>query len=433
MPLVILGLGILLLLILILLKVKPQYALPIVSLAVGLAEQMSFSETIKSIGFGIYDTLKSMAIVLCLGAMLGKIIATGGAAQQITQTLVGWFGKKNISWAVMLTGFIVGIPLFYNAGFVILIPLIFSIAATAEVPLLFVGIPMAASLSVTHGFLPPHPGPTAIASIFHADLGKVLVNGLLLAVPAVILAGPLFAKVIQSKKMVAPSAVTIPAPLLQLPSKSLSFFIAMLPVAMIGIATIIKSLSSQESVIEYADVLGNPIVALGVALVLGLLFLGPKKENPLQDNFDLMIISLKEIYVIIFIIAAGGGFKQVLVDSGVGDYIKSFAFELNLSPLLLAWSVAALLRLSLGSATVAGLTASGIVLPMLSGSVRPELIVLAIGSGSLMFSHLNDTGFWMFKEYFNLTLKETFLSWSMMEMIISLTGLIGVILINAFT
>ncbi len=433
MPLVILGLGILLLLILILLKVKPQYALPIVSLAVGLAEQMSFSETIKSIGFGIYDTLKSMAVVLCLGAMLGKIIATGAAAQQITQTLVGWFGKKNISWAVMLTGFIVGIPLFYNAGFVILIPLIFSIAATAEVPLLFVGIPMAASLSVTHGFLPPHPGPTAIASIFHADLGKVLVNGLLLAVPAVILAGPLFAKVIQSKKMVAPSAVTIPAPLLQLPSKSLSFFIAMLPVAMIGIATIIKSLSSQESVIEYADVLGNPIVALSLALVLALLFLSARKENPLKDNFDLMVISVKEIYVIIFIIAAGGGFKQVLVDSGVGDYIKSFAFELNLSPLLLAWSVAALLRLSLGSATVAGLTASGIVLPMLSGSVRPELIVLAIGSGSLMFSHLNDTGFWMFKEYFNLTLKETFLSWSMMEMIISLTGLIGVILINAFT
>jgi Gnt-I system high-affinity gluconate transporter len=432
MPLIIVALGVLFLLVLILLKIKPLYALLATSLVVGIAEGLGFLPTLQSIGYGIYDTLKSIALVLCLGAMLGKMIETSRAANTITNTLIDWFGKKNIQWAVMLTGLIVGIPLFYNAGFVILIPLVFSIAYSAQVPILWVGVPMAASLSVTHGFLPPHPGPTAIASIFHADLGKTLLYGLVLAVPAVILAGPIFAQSLKKIKIAigsskAPNKIE-QAPL---PSARISFLVALFPVAMIAICTLLETFITNEWVHRMLKIGGNPITALSISLLLALYVFGLKQNKNLTELSKILFQSIKDIALIVLIIAAGGGFKQVLIDSGVGPYIKMLATGFDLSPLLLAWSVAALIRVSLGSATVAGLTAAGIVLPFLSSpGVHPELMVLSVGAGSLMFSHVNDTGFWMFKEYFNLSLKQTFLSWTMMETIISVTGLIGVLILD---
>jgi gluconate transporter len=428
MPLLIVALGVLVLLALILLKVKPLYALLLVSVLVGLAQGLSIIQTFQSLGLGIFDTLKNIALVLCLGAMLGKMIETSGAANQITHTLLKWFGKENISWAVMLTGLIVGIPLFYNAGFVILIPLVFSIALSANVPILVVGIPMAASLSVTHGFLPPHPGPTAIAAIFHADLNKTLMYGLIITIPAIILAGPVFSKTLKRVK-VWPSISKPPPEKIAMPIPSLSFFIALFPVALIAASGLLGYwFPSYAGVFKW---IGHPGVALSIALVLAIYFFAIKKDQSVQSVGKDLVQSIKDIVFIVLVIAAGGGFKQVLIDSGVGGYIKELTTGLMLSPLLLAWSVAALLRVSLGSATVAGLTASGIVLPFaMQAGVHPELMVLAVGAGSLFFSHVNDTGFWMFKEYFNLSLKQTLLSWTMMETIVSLAGLGGVLILD---
>ncbi len=428
MPLIIVGFGILLLLALILLKVKPLYALLIVSVVVGLAEGLSVVATLQSLVLGIFDTLKNIALVLCLGAMFGKIIETSKAATTITTSLIGWFGEKNIHWAIMITGLIVGIPLFYNAGFVILIPLVFATASVARVPLLWVGIPMAASLSVTHGFLPPHPGPTAIASIFHADIGLTLLYGLIITVPTVILAGPLFANTLRKITTPLPPSVQ-QSKTKDLPKPVISFAIALFPVLLIATATLVQPLISDGLVKKAFVFLGNPSVALMLSLFIAIYFFGIRKKVKLNEVSSLLYVSIKDIFLIVLVIAAGGGFKQVLIDSGVGGYIKMLATGFSFSPLLLAWSVAALLRVSLGSATVAGLTAAGIVLPFVPSS-HPELMVLAVGAGSLMFSHVNDTGFWMFKEYFNLSLKQTFLSWTMMETIVSFSGLLGVLILD---
>jgi Gnt-I system high-affinity gluconate transporter len=433
MPLLIVAGAIVLLLALILLKVKPLYALLIVSIAVGLAEGLSLLQTLQSIATGIWDTLSSTAAVLCLGAMFGKIIEVSGAAQQITQTMLSWFGKKNMTWGVMLTGLIVGIPMFYNAGFVILVPLIFSIASSAQVPLLWVGIPMAASLSVTHGFLPPHPGPTAIAQLFHVEAGKVLIWGAVIAIPAVILAGPILSNFI-AKLNITPQAKEFSSiKMITLPKKISSFFIALLPVIIISAATLLSSFTKniQGNAIT---ILSQPAIALTVSLSIAFFVFKNHINKSFSELIDLLYKSIREIAMIILIIAAGGGFKQVLADSGVSNYIKDFAAGLNYSPLLLAWLIAALMRVSIGSATVAALTTAGIVLPMISlPGVKPELMVLAIGAGSLMLSHVNDTGFWMFKEYFNLSVKQTFLSWTLMETIVSLTGLAGVLILNQLT
>lgn len=430
MPLIIVGIGILVLLILILLKVKPLYALLIVSLLVGIAEGLSLRDSLSSIITGVWTTMESMLIVLCLGAMFGKIIEVSGAATRITKTLIQWFGEHYIQWAVMLTGFVVGIPLFYNAGFVILIPLVFSIARNANVSLLMVGIPMAASLSVTHGFLPPHPGPTAIASVFQADIGKTMLYGLLLSIPAVILAGPIFSQTLRKIVVTLPEKKEVQQEIAVLPDARISFFIALLPVLLISIATLAVGLWPDYVFVKSISFLGNPSLAIGISLLLSIGLLGVGRDRNANQIFKLMVTAVSDILMIILIIAAGGGFKQVLVDSAVGDYIKTISAGLDYSPLFLGWLVAALLRVSLGSATVAGLTAAGIVLPLVSADVSPELMVLAVGSGSLMFSHVNDTGFWMFKEYFNLSLGQTFRSWSLMETIVSFTGLAGVLLLD---
>lgn len=425
MPLIIVALGVILLLVLILFKVKPVYALPIVSVAVGIAEGLNFADAIQSVVKGVWGTLYSTALILCLGAMLGKVIELSGAALQITNTLIGWFGKKYLKWGVMLTGLIVGIPMFYNAGFVILVPLIFSIASSAQMPVMLVGIPMVASLSVTHGFLPPHPGPTAIAQLFNVAPGKVMIFGLILAIPTVILAGPLFSSVLGRLK-VSSSAKGNSIPRADMPSAHASFLIALLPVLIISTTTLLSSLNNQV-----LELLSNPSIALVITLLLALWIFQKDIHKSSKDQLKMLADSVKDIFMILLIIAMGGGFKEVLLDSGVSNYVKEFASALNYSPLLLAWCVAALLRVSIGSATVAGLTTAGIMLPLISlPGVKPELMVLAIGAGSLMFSHINDTGFWMFKEYFNLTLKQTFLSWTMMETIVSLSGLIGVLVLN---
>jgi Gnt-I system high-affinity gluconate transporter len=436
MSFLIIAAGILVLLFLTLKKVSPFLALLIVSLLTGLALGMPFTKVTASIQNGVGSTLGSLALILCMGAMLGKILQVSGATGQISNYLIKRFGKNNVQWAVLITGFLVGIPLFYNAGFVILVPIVFSIAKESRLSILQIAIPMAASLSVTHGFLPPHPGPLGLASVFKADIGKTLLYGLIIAIPTVIIAGPLFSKLLKGidTKASVPFLDKNGNGTKEMPSVFVSFLMALLPVLLIAMAALINLFGKEKNEItEVLIFLGDPVVALLLSVLTAAYLLGMQKGKTISEVMQMFGDAVAGIAMIMMIIAAGGAFKQVLTDSGVGDEIADLAKQYHFSPLIAGWLIAAVLRVTLGSATVAGIMAAGIVLPFLAGSnTSPELMVLSVGAGSLMFSHVNDTGFWMFKEYFNLGLKQTFLSWSLMETIVSVMGLLGVLLLNSF-
>jgi len=425
--LVVLG-AILLLVLLIVKKFSPLLALLIVSVLTGLLLGMPLPAVITAMNKGIGDTLGGTIMVLALGAFLGKLAEESGAAQKIVEVLVASWGRRHIQWAMLCTGLLAGIPLFYNAGFVVLIPLAFAIAATTRLPLLYVGMPMAAALSVTHGFLPPHPGPVALAGYFHASIGTTLLYGIIIALPVAAIAGVVFPRLLlkYTKGYGLPPAMAL-KPLPQLPSAGKSFLIVLLPVLLIALGTAGALLNLPPLFKSVFIFLQEPTLAL-LLTVMVTLFLLPQ---PLAQSMEAGANGIRSVALILLIIAAGGAFKQVLVESGVGALIKTGADGLHLSPLFLGWLIAALFRLTLGSATVAAVTAAGMMIPFLGSGVSPELLVLSVGAGSLFCSHVNDTGFWMFKEYFGLTLKQTFLSWTVMESLISVLGLAGVLLLQA--
>jgi Gnt-I system high-affinity gluconate transporter len=429
MALLIVLFGLLLLLILIVKKVSPMLALLTVSIITGLLLGMAPGKVMTTIAQGIGNTLGSMVMVLALGAMLGKLIEESGSSKKIVFILIRLFGIKNIQWAILSTGLLVGIPLFYNAGFVVLVPLIFAIASTTRLPLLYLALPMAASLSVTHGFLPPHPGPLAIASIFNADVGIILIYGLILTIPIAIAGGIILPRLILKNNLAVSGTLEfLPEEENLLPSGFKSFITALLPVFLIIVGTAGNFFIHNQAIKPLFAFLSDPTIALLTAVLFSIIIL----KIPIVRAMDYCGEGLKNIAMIILIIAAGGAFKQVLIDSGVGETVKEFSSRFDLSPLFLAWFIAALIRVTLGSATVAGLMAAGIVLPLVGNGVSAELMVLSIGAGSLMFSHVNDGGFWMFKEYFNLSLKQTFGTWTVMESLVSVLGLLGVLLINQF-
>jgi len=400
-------------------------ALLLVAILTGLFLGMPAARVMSALTSGVGSTLGSMVMVLALGAMMGKLIEDSGSARKIVFILIKAFGKNNIQWAVLLTGLLVGIPLFYNAGFVVLIPLIFAISAATGLSKLYIGIPMAAALSVTHGFLPPHPGPVALAGIFHADIGKTLIYGLILTLPIAAIAGVFFPRLIIKRNQPVVSEIVIEAEEV-MPSAAKSFITALLPVFLIVAGTIGGSLQFEYIGKSVFIFLADPTAALLISVLITLLFQSTSIEKAMESCAE----GVKSIAMIILIIAAGGAFKQILIDSGMGETVKQLTGNLNLSPLLLAWAITAALRVTLGSATVAALTASGMVLPLIGPNAPAELMVLSVGAGSLMFSHVNDTGFWMFKEYFNLSLKETFQTWTAMESIVSILGLVGVLILN---
>ena len=412
-----------LLLLIILFKVNAFISFIIVSVLLGIAAGMIPVSVVSSIQKGIGDTLGSLVMILGFGAMLGKLVADSGAAQRITSILTNLFGLKNIQWAMVLTGFIIGIPMFYNVGFVVLIPIVFTVAASTGLPLLYVGIPMLASLSVTHGFLPPHPSPTAIAGMFGADIGKTLLYGIIIAIPTIIIAGPLFARTIKKinatpiKEFVSPKVLTEE----EMPSAGVSLISTLMPVVLIGLSSLVSLIiTSQGPLRTILKFIGDPVIAMLLSLLAAIYLLGLARGKKIVELMDSIGHSVSSITMVLLIIAGAGGFKQVLVDSGISDKIAALLGSSGLSPLFLAWTIAALLRVCIGSATVAGLTTAGIILPLATGgTVNKELLVLAIGAGSLTLSHVNDGGFWMFKEYFNLTVKETFLTWTVMESLVS--------------
>lgn len=437
MHIVLVALGIILLLVLIIvLKINAFISFIIVSVLLGITEGMAIGKVVSSVQQGIGDTLGLIVLILGFGAMLGKLVADSGAAQKIASKLINLFGTRHVQWAMVITGFIVGIPMFYNVGFVVLIPLVFTVAASTGLPLLYVGIPMLASLSVTHGFLPPHPSPTTIAAMFRADIGKTMFYGIIVSIPAIVIAGPYFSRTLGKIKATPIKEFVNPKILKdeEMPRAGISVLTTLLPVLLIGLAGISAMILPEGNTIrKITGFTGDPVIAMLTSLLFAVYSLGVARGKKIGEVMDSLGQSIGSITMVLLIIAGAGGFKQVLVDSGVSNEIAGLLSKSSMSPLLLAWLIAAFLRICVGSATVAGLTTAGIMMPMAAGGlVNKELMVLAIGAGSLMLSHVNDGGFWMFKEYFNLTVKETFRSWTVMETLVSVIGLAGVLLLSLF-
>jgi len=416
-------------------KMNPFLAFLIVSITAGLLLGIPMDKVTGAVQKGLGDTLGTITIIICLGAMTGKLVATSGAAQKIAEVLVKLFGVKYIQWALVVVGFIVGIPLFYNTGFVLMVPLIFSVVYKYKLPAVYIGLPMLAALSVTHGFLPPHPSPTALVGMFHANMGTTLSYGLILAIPAIILAGPVFAralKKIPSVPLETFRAEELPAD--KLPSAFVSFLTALLPVILLmASAFYLNTDHSTGPMHKLVAFIGDAPIVMLISILFATYTLGIRQGFGMKKLAGLYTDAVKDIAGILLIIGGSGIFKEVLVTSGANNDITTMMQSMQLQPLVLGWLLAAIIRISLGSATVAGLTAAGIVSTMVlhDHSINPNLMVLSIGAGSLAFSHVNDGGFWMFKEYFNLSIKDTIKSWSVMESIVSVVGLVGVLILNA--
>jgi len=413
-------------------------ALFITALFIGLTNGMQPATCMAAISKGVGDILGSVIAVLGFGVMLGSILTETGATRQISNRLLELFGSRNAKLAVCLTSFSVGLALFYNAGFVVLIPLVFTIAYETKTSLIYLAIAMAAPLSVTHGFLPPHPGPTAIASIFKADIGLTLLYGLVISIPVLLLAGLWFPEWVKKISAKTPTGIftqqneSTDAPP---PGFAISLWIALVPVILLAISTLVLQWyrPDEGSLQQFLVFIGDPGMSLLIAVLMAILFLGVFRGIKVSRLMEQSGNAISAIAAIILITAAGGALKQVLIASGTAEAIAGYFNNSSLPPLLLGWLVATVLRIAIGSATVAGLTAAGIVQPLVASMhVNPELMVLSIGAGSLMCSHVNDTGFWMFKEYLGLSLKDTFRSWTVMESVIGVAGLGGVLLLDFF-
>lgn len=414
------------------LRLTPFLSFLVVSIGLGLALGLSPLEVSASVTRGLGDTLGSLVLIIGLGAMLGKIVAESGAAQRIAASLMRLSGPRHVHWALMITGFVIGLPLFFSVGFVLLIPVIFGVAAQFRLPPLFVGLPAVAALSVTHGYLPPHPGPAALVQQFGGDMGRTLLLGTLVAVPAMVLGGPILARFIRHIDREPLAAFTAePRAADTLPPLMASLVCALLPVALLTAGTVLRSAGLVGGHVM-VDLISDPALALLVGVVLAIGWLGLGQGRPFVVVMKWCEQALTDVALILLIVGGAGAFKQVLTDGGASLAIASALESLAAPPLVLAWSMAVLVRVCVGSATVAALTTAGLIAPLVARQgVDPDLLVLSIGAGSLALSHVNDGGFWIVKEYFNLTVGETLQSWTVMETIVAIVGLAGVLVLDA--
>jgi GntP family gluconate:H+ symporter len=416
-------------------KVYPFLVLIIVSLLLGLAVGMPMDKIVKAFETGNGNTLGHIAVVVGLGTMLGKMMAESGGAERIANTLIGWFGEKYIHWAMMCVALIVGLPVFFEVGFVLLIPIAFNVAKRTKKSLLLIGLPMVAGLSVVHGLIPPHPAALLAVQAYHADIGRTIMYGLIVGVPTAIVAGPLFALLIH-KYIKLPENNPLAAQFTEshgegktreLPGFGITLFSILLPVILMLVGSWADLVSTPKTLPNsLLHFVGNSDVALLIAVLFSFWSFGASRGFNREQIQKFCGECLAPIAGITLIVGAGGGFGNVLRESGISQQLVATASAAHLSPLLLGWFVAALIRLATGSATVAMTTACGIVAPIAAAagaSVSPELLVLATGCGSLIFSHVNDGGFWLIKEYFGMTVGQTFKTWSLCETIISVLGL----------
>lgn len=403
----------------------------IVSVIAGFCFGLPADKVMNSIETGIGSMMGGLIIIITLGAMFGKIIAESGAVQRISSVMMHYFGTKYVHWALMVTGFIMGISLFYGVGFVLVVPLIFSVTYQYKLPVVATGLPMLAALSVTHGFLPPHPAPTALVQQLHGNITTTLLYGILIAIPTLIIAGPVFSRTLK-KIPSSPLESFIPSqePAGRVPGMANSFLTALLPVLLLMAGAFFAWYFPPSPWIGFVS---NASVVMLIAILLATISLGLLQGTSMRRISQMYGEALKDIALVLLVIAGAGALNQVLADSGISAEIAGSIKHWPIHPLVLGWLMAAIIRLCVGSATIAGLTAAGFMAPLVIGSpINPNLMVLSIGAGSLFFSHVNDSGFWLFKEYFNLSMKNTFKSWSVMETIVSVSGLIGVLLLHVW-
>ncbi|MBB3642225.1 GntP family gluconate:H+ symporter [Variovorax sp. 1126] len=419
-------------------RVHPFIALTLAAGFLGLTSGMPVDKVMKSFQDGFGGVLGFVGIVLGLGTMLGKMMAESGGADRIARTLIDAFGRERVHWAMMFAAFLVGIPLFFEIGFVLLIPLVFIVARRTGVSLIRIGIPLLAGLSVVHGLVPPHPGPLLAIGVFNADIGKTIFYGLIVGLPTAMIAGPIFGKFI-SKYVPGEASPELMEQLArepearELPGFGITLITVLLPVALMLLKTFADVALDEKNIVrQWMDFIGHPITALLAALLLSLYTFGTARGFTAKQIMKFVDDSLAPTAAIVLIIGAGGGFKQMLVASGVGNAIGQMALHAQVSPILLAWLVAGLIRIATGSATVATITGAGIVAPLATmvPGVNRELLVLATGAGSLILSHVNDAGFWLVKQYFNMSVAETFKTWTVMETLISVVAIIFIMLLS---
>jgi H+/gluconate symporter-like permease len=472
MPLLIVGIGILILLLLISkFKINAFLALLITSFAVGLFSSMNLMDILDSILKGIGDTMGKIVLILAFGAMLGKILEESGAAHTITYRMTEFMGLKNIQYALLITGFLVGLPMMYNASFLVLIPLIFTFATTTKLPTIWLALPLCSALSVAHCFLPPHPAPTYVSFIYEADVNKVLLYGLIPMIPACLIGGVWLSRFTKKIDVSPPKELFTERQFEkgELPGLGISILCAVTPIILmllgaladllfgpppakaeltrLGIENITgfyqyifteKGFSPETAnlysgVLKFFKFMSDANIALFMAVIVAVFTLGLRKGRSMDDVMNSSAKSIGAISMIVLIIAGGGAFSQVLKDSHVIEYIRSISDSIQMNPLLMAFIIASVFRLAVGSATVSTLTTAPIMLPIAQQTgTSPELMVLATGAGSVMWSHFNDSGFWMFKEYFGLSVKQTFQTWTVMESLVGVVGIITVLAMSLF-
>jgi gluconate:H+ symporter, GntP family len=413
-------------------KLNPFLSLLVVSLALAAATGMPLGKIVSSFETGTGNTLGHIAIIVGLGTMLGKMMAESRASDRIAETLIQLFGEKRVPWSMMCAGLVVGLPVFFEVGFVLLVPIAFTVARRTRTSLILVGLPMVAGLSVVHGLVPPHPAAMLAVEIFHADVGRTILYALLIGIPSAIVAGPIYARFIAPRIVLDPHNPMAEQFAEQeldrrLPGFAISMATILLPVLLMLLGSWAGVLTSPGSRANKALLfLGSADIALLVAVLISFVTLGLMRGFSRETILRFSNECLAPTATITLLIGAGGGFGRILQDSGVSQAIVSVALHAHVSLLLLGWLVAALIRLATGSATVALTTAASIVAPILTHTpgVRPELLAIATGAGSVVFSHVNDGGFWLVKEYFNMSVIDTMKTWSISETIISILALL---------
>ena len=410
------------------LKLQPFISFLLVSLGLGLASGLTTGDTIVAIQKGIGGTLGSIIPIIILGAMIGKMVAKSQATTVIADWLVDVLGQKNLPFAFMIIGFIVGLPLFYSVAFLLMAPLVLSTAQRHNLPVVYLGIPMLASLSITQGFLPPHPAPYYLVThLPGADMGVTLGLGIVISIPAMLASGWLFGKTLKNIPA-SPMSFVEPPTATKAPSLRSSLFVLLLPVGLIAMQSFAKNLHNP-----FLEFVGEPIVALLISLGAAIYLLGFNRGISWSEMQGWLLESIKDISPLMLTFGGAGAFKEILQAMKVGDEILKLTQQSTLDPLIIAWMIAGVLRIVTGSSTVAGITTAGLILPILSASgANPNLMALSIGAGSMVLSHVNDAGFWLYKEYFGVTIKDSLRSWTIMETILAVVGLLGVLVLQNY-
>ena len=414
-------------------KVHSFLSFLIVSIATGFALGLAPEKVFHSIQEGIGSTLSSIVVIIALGAMLGKLVAESGAAERISEVMVTIFGSSRIRWAFMVTGFLVSLPLFFSVAFMLLVPLVLSAARRTNSSAIFIGLPLLASLSVTQGFLPPHPAPLFLVQQLHADIGLTLFYGIIIAIPSILISGLLFGSTLRKFAATVNNHFVPAQPNpSQMPGKTASFIAILLPIILIACGTIITPmLSDNNPWLPVFTFIKEPVASLLISVIVAAYLLCIREGKPVKEITLSLTNSVKDIAGLILIFGGAGALKQIMIDGGLSSSLGDMLSHSHLSPLVWGWTMAAAIRISVGSSTVAGITTAALILPLMNG-VNPNLMVLSIGAGSMTFSHVNDTGFWLFREYFQVSMRDTFRTWTIMETLVSLTGLCGVLVLDMF-